>query len=285
MFIGANSYSMNDDEFHLLRDIIHRYAGLTFEDEHKYLFEHRLSSRLEELNLPSYSAYYNLLNSPIDGSKEMEILADHLTNNETYFFREERQLYSFRDHLVPILSESLQDRRWLRIWSAGCSSGEEPYTLAMLLADCRALAGWRIDIFACDISNKVLAKAKRGIYGQSSFRAIPQYYWDNYFTKVDSASWEIKKEIRDMVTFNRLNLVEPRTSALVMPCDVIFCRNVIIYFNQATRNQLLNLFYKKLRRGGYLLLGHSESLINVSTDFEMVTLPNDLVYRKPMGAK
>lgn len=282
MFLaGHHNNLMTDMEFHLLRDLIHKYAGLTFEDEHKYLFEHRLASRLEELNLSSYSQYYEKFKSSPDAAQEMEELADRLTNNETYFFREERQLYSFRDNVIPLLTETQQDRHWLRIWSAGCSSGEEPYSLAMLLADSPQLYGWRIEIFANDISRRVLSKAAKGIYGPSSFRSFPQHYM-RYFTKVDATHWELSPAIRKMVTFSHLNLVEPKTGAFVMPCDVIFCRNVIIYFNQETRNQLLSLFYRKLRRGGYLLLGHSESLINVSTDFELVTLPNDLVYRKPM---
>lgn len=281
VFIGMHSAHMNDSEFRLMRDIIHNYAGLTFEDDHKYLFEHRLASRLDELNMSSYAEYYKLLATSAEAPQEMEELADRLTNNETYFFREERQLYSFRDQVIPRLVDSLSGRRSIRIWSAGCSSGEEPYTLAMLLADSPFLRGWDIEIFANDISRKVLAKARKGIYGPSSFRAIPPSYKNRYFTRTDGNNYEISPEIKKMVTFAHINLIENRSSALILPCDVIFCRNVIIYFNAETRAKLLELFYKKLRRGGYLLLGHSESLINVSTEFELVTLPNDLVYRKP----
>jgi chemotaxis protein methyltransferase CheR len=166
------------------------------------------------------------------------------------------------------------------VWSAGCASGEEPYSIAMLLQESRAYDDATIEIFASDISSEVLVRARKGQYRETAFRTTDPSLRDKYFTREPDGCWRIADEIRNRVSFGRLNLYdEPRVS-LLGSVDVIFCRNVIIYFDDASKRMVINNFYNRLVEGGYLLLGHSESLITLSTQFKLRHLKNDMVYQK-----
>ena len=166
------------------------------------------------------------------------------------------------------------------MWSAGCSTGEEPYSIAILLQESRAFERVAFDIFASDISQQVLVRARKGQYREAAFRATDPDIRDKYFSREEDGSWRIRDEIRNRVSFGRLNLYdEPRVSLLGY-VDVIFCRNVIIYFDDSSKRMVINSFYNRLIDGGYLLLGHSESLISLSTQFKLQHLRNDMVYQK-----
>ena len=170
---------MPDDEFRLIRDLVYAYSGLYFDDNSKYLLEKRLGRRLLENQFKTFREYYQFLKFNRKCDKELEEIMDLLTTNETYFFRESFQLAAFKDEIIPEIVKNKGDnqlRKRIRIWSAGCSSGEEPYTIAMLLLEQRALQGWQIEIVGTDISQRVLQKARRGIYSQSSFRMTEDYY-------------------------------------------------------------------------------------------------------------
>ncbi len=168
----------------------------------------------------------------------------------------------------------------LRIWSAGCSTGEEPYTIAMLLLESGRFAGWQLEVHGTDISKRVLAIARRGEYGPSALRSTSLHFQRKYFEAV-AGKVRVKDEVRALVTFAQLNLLDPGARELAPRCDLIFCRNVMIYFDLPARKQLLATLHDRLYEGGYLLLGHSENLIQVSADFELVHLQHDLVYRRP----
>lgn len=274
---------MEEEEFRLLRDLIYEYCGIFFQDEVRYLFEKRLGDRLRQQGLASFTDYYRLLRYSPERGRELEQLVDLLTTNETYFFRESYQLKAFLEEIVPAVVERRAQQRRLRVWSAGCASGEEAYTIAMLLLECEAVRGWNLEIFANDISRRVIQAARRGVYGKSSFRAIDEYYWKKYFRQ-QGERWQVADEVRSLVSFGHLNLLDGEMLELIGAVDVIFCRNVLIYFDKSARARVVHTFYDKLEPGGYLLLGHSESLLNVSTDFELVHLKNDMVYRKPQVA-
>jgi chemotaxis protein methyltransferase CheR len=203
-----------------------------------------------------------------------------LTTNETYFYREPHQLRAFSEEILPLLAAEKGAQRRLRIWSAGCSTGEEVYTVAILLARCGLFEGWDVDVFGSDIARRVLSVARAGAYGERAFRT-PEAETIRPFFRVEGGKWHVRPEVRRMASFGYLNLLDEGTSTLVAGADVIFCRNVMIYFDLAARRRVLRMFLDKLRPGGYLLLGHSESLLNVTADFELVHLRNDLVYRKP----
>ncbi len=276
----APAVLMTDEEFILIRDLICATCGIFFPESMKFLVERRLQPRLGVHGLTSFRDYYRLVKYGREREQEFDEIVERVTTNETYFFRELYQLRAFTDEVLPRLRGGLTAHERLRIWSAGCSTGEEPYTLAMLLRDAPAAQGLTFDIFANDISRKVLRTARAGIYTRSSFRETPEAYQRRYFT-ADGRTFRLCDEIRALVTFGHLNLMDGDGLALLSNVDAIFCRNVMIYFDPASRRRLLQVFYRKLRPGGFLLLGHAESLINESTDFELVNLKNDMVYCKP----
>jgi chemotaxis protein methyltransferase CheR len=268
-----------DDVFRLLRDAIYKRTGMWFSDTSKYLLQKRLSPRARELNFDSFQKYFYFLQYDPRADTEFDQIYDLVTTNETYFFREPAQLAAFTEEIVPDILTRKGIKK-IRIWSAGCSSGEEPYSIAMLLQE----AGWyekaAFEIFASDINQAVLAKARRGQYRENAFRATEASLRERYFTREADNSWRISDEIRNRISFGRLNLYDESRVSLLGHLDVVFCRNVIIYFDDASKRIVVTNFYNRLVEGGYLLLGHSESLISLSTQFKLRHLKNDMVYQK-----
>ncbi len=273
---------MSDEEFHLFRDTIYSHCGIYFDDDSKYLLEKRLSRRLTALNLSSFRDYYHFLKYNRKKDQELMDIMDILTTNETYFFRESFQLKAFTDEILPELLQRKAARkdRTLRIWSAGCSTGEEPFTIAMLLREIKELQGWKIEIIGTDISQRVLQHARRGVYGKSSFRATDEQYIKRFFQEQDGG-YRINDEVRELVTISHLNLFDTHRMVMLGRMDLIFCRNVIIYFDAAAKKQVVEAFHNSLYDGGYLLLGHSESLMNITTMFTLRHFKNDMIYQKP----
>lgn len=268
-----------DDVFRMLRDGIYQRSGMFFADSSKYLLQRRLSPRARELNFQSFQKYlYFLQYDPRSGS-EFDRIFDLITTNETYFFREPAQLSAFTEEIVPEILSRRPGRK-IRIWSAGCSSGEEPYTIAMLLAEKDYFSRTSFEIFGSDLNQAVLARARKGVYRESAFRATPIELRERYFTKEEDGTWRVADSIRNRVSFGRLNLYDESRVALLGQLDVIFCRNVIIYFDETSKRVVITNFHKRLIDGGYLLLGHSESLISLSTQFHLKHLKHDMVYQK-----
>lgn len=274
---------LSDDVFRLLRDLIHGYCGIYFDNGSKYLLERRLSRRLEQRQLGTFEEYYHFLRYDRKRDEEMILLVDNLTTNETYFFRETPQLRAFSEEIIPELRETLSRRKTLRIWSAGCSTGEEPYTIAILLLESGDWwRDWQVEILGSDINQRVLHTARKGVYKKGAHRATSPEMLAKYFVEEEKGNYRIIDRVRSLVSFSYLNLLDPFKTSLISNMDVIFCRNVIIYFDREAKKKVINSFYDKLRDGGYLLLGHSESLINISNAFELRTLRNDMVYQKPL---
>ncbi|NOZ84997.1 MAG: protein-glutamate O-methyltransferase CheR [Deltaproteobacteria bacterium] len=271
-------HRLDEDEFRVLRTIVNDYAGIYFHDEMHYILERRLSARIDELGLSGFSDYIRYIRFNPRGRSELEETVELLSTNETYFFREDFQLKAFTDEILPLMSKS--GRKSLRIWSAGCSSGEEPYTIAMLFLESSFSRKFELDIFASDISRNVLALARKGTYGKGSFRQTPALYLSRYFSRRENKH-KISDHLKSMVTFGHLNLLERDKVEALGKFDIIFCRNVLIYFDIPSKKKVVGSFYNALRPGGFLLLGHSESLMNISTAFELVHFRNDMVYRKP----
>jgi chemotaxis protein methyltransferase CheR len=272
--------AMTEEEFRLLRDVIQAHCGLWFRDSAQYLLERRLAPRLQTLGLGSFSAYHRFLRFDPGREAELDEATDVLTTNETYFFREPYQLRAFAREILPALAETNAAERRLRILSAGCSTGEEVYTVAALVREAGRFEGWDVEIVGADISRRCVAQARAGAYGEHAFRAPEAAPLRRWF-HLRGGKWVVDEALRGMVRFQRENLLQARALATVARVDVLFCRNVMIYFEPETRQALLRRFHAKMRDGGWLLLGHSESLINVTADFELVSLTSDLVYRKP----
>jgi len=272
-----------DDVFRLLRDLIHGYCGLYFDDGSKFLLERRLSRRLEQHRLKSFEEYYHFLRYDRKRDEELAVLIDNLTTNETYFFRESAQLRAFSEEVLPELRATLADRKVLRIWSAGCSTGEEPYTIAILLLESGDWwRDWQIEILGSDINQRVLHTARKGVYKKSAHRVTNPDMLAKYFVADEKGDFRIIDKVKELVSFSYLNLLDPHKTSLISNMDIIFCRNVIIYFDREAKKKVIESFYHKLREGGYLLLGHSESLINISNAFVLRTLKHDMVYQKPV---
>ena len=280
MRFGDPNVQLSVERFRLLRNMFNKRYGIYFSDENRFLMESRLGERLIHLGLDSFDEYQHFLKYHPDGVAEIENAVDLLTTNETYFFREDYQLRTFKNDILPELYRRLASKRKLMIWSAGCSSGEEAYTLAMIVRDSKLFEGWDIRIFGSDVSRRVLTRARRGIYGPSSFRTIPPDIQNRYFTEC-AEGMRVNDEIRTMCHFGHLNLLDEDRIVFLGSVDAIFCRNVLIYFDKRSRLRTISLLYDRLNPMGYLLLGHSESLINLSTAFELVYLSEDLVYRRP----
>jgi chemotaxis protein methyltransferase CheR len=278
---------MTSEEFRLLRDFVYQLCGLHFTEDSKYLLEKRLARRLQAHSLKSFKDYYYLLRYSPAKDQELTELIDLLTTNETYFFREDFQLRTFSEEILPELRERKEKAgsRQLRIWSAGCSSGEEPYTLAMILLDQPWLQDWRVEIIGTDISQRVLQLARQGIYSESAFRTTDSASRQRFFTPDGSGKERVCDEVRRLVTISHLNLFDTARVALLGRMDVIFCRNVIIYFDQPGKKQVVETFQQRLHPEGFLLLGHSESLMNISTAFRLRHFKNDMVYQKPAESR
>ena len=277
---GAAGPRMSAVEFRLLRDLFYEHAGLCFRDELIYLLERRLGPRLKVHGLADFAEYHRFLRYDPQRRIELETAIDLLTTNETYFFREPQQLRAFAQEILPMLAAANRETRRLRIWSAGCSSGEEVYTIAILAKQSGLFEGWDVGVFGSDIARRVLQVARAGAYGTHAFRAADAEVMPRWFHP-QGEKWVVNEDLRRLVSFGHLNLLDPATMGLVGPVDAIFCRNVMIYFDVPARKRVCRSFHDKLAEGGFLLLGHSESLLNVTADFELVHLKADLVYRKP----
>ena len=268
-------------EYRLLRDLINVHCGLHFDDSAIFVFERRLSERLAALELLSFDDYYKYLRFNVNGSRELEEAIEALTTKETYFFRQEYQLRAFQNELLPRLARTNAASRQVSVWSAGCSTGEEAYTIAILMLESGALYNWDMRVIGSDLSRNSVATARRGVYRGASFRTLSDEALNRYFIPAESG-YQIVDSVRRMCHFGQLNLLDTLRASNVGRVDVIFCRNVLIYFDEETKKRVIDTLYQRLVPGGYLLLGHSESLLNVSTAFELVHLKEDLVYRKPV---
>jgi len=281
VFESEELIHLPEDVFRLIRDLIRDYSGIYFDDESRYLIEKRLSRRVRKYHFGSFRDYFRHLLYDRNRDEELASIIDVLTVNETYFFREQSQLKTFSDEILPELRDINRDKKRLRIWSAGCSTGEEPYTIAMLVLENGRFYGWNIEIFGSDINQRVLQVARSGIYRKNSFRTTEPYFVNKYFKEEDSL-FKISDNVKQHVNFSHLNLLDPLKVRLVGTMDVIFCRNVLIYFDQMSRKKVVEIFHERLLDGGYLLLGHAESLINLSTAFTLRHFKHDMVYQKPL---
>jgi chemotaxis protein methyltransferase CheR len=273
---------LTDAEFRLFADFLRGRCGLNFDEDTRYLVEKRLARRIHEADYGSFTSYLYQLRSGPNAEVELSEIVDILTTNETYFFRERSQLSALVEEVIPeMLSRQVVSRRPISIWSAGCSSGEEPFSVAIMGLEAGLVPGRDFRVYASDISRAVLSRARRGVYREASFRETDETTRERYFAQKDGFA-RISDSIKRHVDFTHMNLLDDSKVALLGPMDVILCRNVIIYFDIATKKRVMRTFYDKLQPGGYLLLGHSESLINVTADFELKHLSRDLVYRRPV---
>jgi len=275
--------TLQPEEHALFCDLFKNVAGLSLGPQSRFSMERRLRDRLVALNLKSFSEYYQVLRFHPHARAEMEEAIDAMTTHETYFFREDYQLRAFQEEILPQLVKEKKTTRRLSIWSAGCSTGEEAYTIAALILASGMAEGWDVRVYGSDISKKCVSFARRGIYGKSSFRGPMPPACAPYFDRKPDGDVEVGNAIRALCHFGQMNLTDADKTSVLGLVDAIFCRNVLIYLTDEARKRVISTLYEQLRPGGVLMLGHSESLLNVTTAFELYHLKEDLVYKRPPG--
>ncbi|GAB6125261.1 CheR family methyltransferase [Humidesulfovibrio idahonensis] len=274
---------ISDAEFVQLRDFIYVQCGIYVADNRKYLLENRLANRLKLLNLKNFGEYYHYLQYDTNKKTELSKLFEVITTNETSFYRNPPQLKVFQENILTevIAEQKKKGEKKLRIWSAGCSTGEEPYTLAIIIAEVLKgeLAGWDVRITASDLSERVLEAARKGLYNEYTLRTTPKEIVTRYFEK-DGENFRVKQELKRLISFGQLNLSDRAALKRVERSQLVFCRNVIIYFDDEMKKKVIGAFYDNLLPGGYLLIGHSESLHNITRSFKPIHYPGAIMYKK-----
>lgn len=275
---NSNNHALDQATFQKLRSRITDVSGIFVpnDENSRFILERRLLARLRLRGLSSFEVY----ESTLDDSEVDEIL-DAVAVHETYFFREQQQLKVFSERILPELTRV---RHPIRIWSAGCSTGEEAYTIGMLLAEQGLLEEDRVSLTASDLSRRVVESGVRGVYGQSSFRTTDPNFRNKYFISESQGTWRVCDDLRSVIRFEQFNLMKLNSSEwLPTPpggFDLIFCRNVLMYFDEEAVKRSLKSLHSMLAEGGYLLLGHAESLMPLGTGFEPVQFGRELVHKK-----
>ncbi len=280
----AAGLHLSEKQFAELRKIVYDRAGIHFQDTKKYVLESRLARRLEELEFDDFDQYLMFLTAGPYQTEEFQEMFNRITINETSFFRNEPQLDVFEQRILPELLEKRSATKRLRIWSAACSSGEEPYTLAMQIHRSLGvrLADWKIEILGTDISEKVLNQATNGVYPRYAVRSVCPMVLKQYF-KEENGQYLLDPEIQSMVHFEVLNLKDRFAAKRFGTWDVIFCRNVMIYFDDAMKTACAKLYHDQLADDGTLFIGHSETLRNLDVAFEQIDIPQAFAYRKAIN--
>jgi len=272
-----------DPDLVRIRDLVYQVAGIFHPDTKLRLLLDRCGRRMKELKTQTLREYFEHLTIRPTRQTELVSLLNEITIGETCFFRSQPQLDALQQVLLPKIIEAkvkLPVRR-LRIWSAGCSTGEEPYTLSMIIQEemQRRLKGWSVEILATDLNERSLAHANNAVYGSYSTRHLTQYYRSKYFTPAGE-QLQVLPAVRSLVSFSRLNLSDDGRMTFMKSLDAIFCCNVLIYFDLASKRRVIQHFFNNLLPHGYLFLGHSESLYGVNDEFRLVHLPGCTAYIK-----
>ncbi len=271
---------LSDETFEQLRSHIYEKLGIWFTDKKKYLLEGRLAKRLQILNLPSFESYLQFLKYGRNKEEEFFHLCNAVTINETFFFRNNPQLDALERTIVPAIRQENKEKS-IRIWSAATSSGEEAYSIVMVFLEriMPKYPGLRIEVVGTDIAPGVLETAKKGEYSQYALRNLPEVFLKKYFVS-QGERYILKEQVKQYVRFDSLNLFDRQQMKMMRNFDIIFCCNVLMYFDQKAKVQVVGDLYNSLNRNGFLFIGFSELLHGVSTAFKVVSLPQTTGYRK-----
>lgn len=280
--LKTDDIKLSPEAFKQLRDLIYEKSGMFFPDNKAYLIESRIGQRVREKGCRTFEEYISALRFEAD-EKEFTALFNHITINETSFFRDIEQLDVVVNGLVRevIDEKTKKGTKKLKIWSAASSSGEEPYTLAIYLLEKHAsLAGWDIEILGSDISEAVLSAGRRGVYGNYAVKNTPESYLKKYFTSNGDGTHSVRPEVKQRVRFANVNLYDTQRLKLMREMDIILCRNVLIYFDENSKRKVVSGLYDSLNPGGYLVIGRSESLHNLTRAFRLENKDRMVFYKK-----
>ena len=280
--VGAKRLTITDADFLKFREFFYRKTGIHFDDSKRYFVDKRLVERIETTGAEDFRSYFIALRFEA-GGQELQELVNAMTVNETYFFREN---YQFDCMVNDMLEEVMQRKRRgsrIRIWSIPSSTGEEPYTIAMyLLERWKHIDDYEVEILSSDIDTKVLQAAQRAVYSPRSVSQMPKDILRKYFTQTADGDWAISRDLVAAVEFSRINLTDPADTRRFRDIDLIFCRNLLIYFDDLSRRVAAEAMFDALSPGGFVCLGHSESMSRITSLFEVRRFPDAMVYQKPL---
>jgi len=261
-------------------EFLYRRTGMSFTEAKRYFIDRRLEDRIAATGSSSFQAYFSLLRA--DADHEIEHLINSFTVNETYFYREDHQLRCMTSSLLDVITSQKKPGGTVRIWSVPCSTGEEPYSIALwLMENWPQVDSYNIEIIGSDIDTRALKAAAEGIYGDRALMRLSPDLIDRYFRLLAHGGHQIDAGLRNSIEFTRANLIDSKDMAPYRDFDLIFCRNVLIYFDDASRRQAAENLYGCLRPGGYICLGHSESMSRISPLFRVARFPDAIVYQRP----
>jgi chemotaxis protein methyltransferase CheR len=271
--------AISEEDFQKFREFFYRKTGIQFESTKRYFVDKRLLERMAATDNTTFRSYFIMLRFQASG-EELQLLTNLMTVNETYFFREEYQFKCLVNSILPKLVEHKRDSNPLRIWVLPSSSGEEPYSIAIYLLECWAdIDRMDVEIVASDIDTKILEQARKGLYSDRSVAQLPLPFLQKYFRKTRDGH-QICDDLRGAVEFTRVNLSEAADTRPYRNFDVVFCRNLLIYFDDLSRKTAAETFYDALNPGGFICLGHSESMSRISSLYKIVKFPEAIVYQK-----
>jgi len=274
----------NDPVFVRIRDVVYQACGIYHSEEKLYLLAGACKRRMTGTKITDSRGYLDLLSNPTTRTIELRELLNEVTIGETCLFRSQPQITALQNVILPelIATRGKIGLRKLKIWSAGCSTGEEPYTLAMFLMEQseKLLKGWNFEIVATDLNDRSIETAKAGVYGNYATRNTSDLYKRKYFAPADDGKLRVNDEVKGKISFQRLNLGDDSKMLFMKGMDLIFCCNVLIYFDVASKKRVVQHFYSNLQMPGYFFLGHAESLYQVTDQFRLVHLPGTTTYLK-----
>jgi chemotaxis protein methyltransferase CheR len=274
-----------DPVYRQIRDLVYKVSGIYKAEEKLYLLADGCGRRMKHAGVRSPREYWDRLTADPFRDAEIRELLNEVTTGETCLFRSQPQLDALRKVILPgiVADKTRQITKRVRIWSAGCSTGEESYTLAMNMLEEgeQLLNGWTVEILATDLNDRSVETAKAGIYGDYVLRNTSDYYKRKYFSTLDEKKLQVRPEVKKLITFSRLNLQDDSKMHLMKGMDLVFCCNVLIYFDSASKSRVINHFFSNLNSGGYFFLGTSESLMKLNDKFHLIHFPGTIAYWKP----
>ena len=274
--------ALSEEDFRRLCDFLYRRTGMVFTEAKRYYVERRVVERMIATGAASFGSYFARLRNDIEG--EVEQFVNAFTVNETYFYREDHQLRCLTTDLLADRLRGSRQGQAIRIWSVPCSTGEEPYSIAIwLLENWPLVDKYEIEILGSDIDTRVLDRARSGVFGRRALMRLSPHLIEKYFVPNGHDEWKILDDLRESVRFSQANIVESRETRPYGRFDVIFCRNVLIYFDDTSRRIAAENLYENLVPGGFICLGHTESMSRITSLFEVRRFADAIVYQRPVG--
>jgi chemotaxis protein methyltransferase CheR len=273
--------TISSEDFLKFREFFYRKTGIQFEDSKRYFVDKRLVDRIEATGYANFRSYFTFMRFQVSG-EEIQTLTNLMTVNETYFFREEYQFKCLVDSLLPEVVKTKAPGSTIRIWSIPSSSGEEAYSIALYLTEYWPdIERWDVELISSDIDTSILKKARQGLYSARSVQHLPSKLLQRHFKRLPGDEYQISDDFRQAVEFTRVNLAEIADTRAYRGFDIIFCRNLLIYFDDLSRRQAAEVFFDALNPGGFICLGHSESMSRITSVFKVRKFPDAIVYQKP----